>query len=157
MFSLKFDSAMKKGWFWLAFLTISNSLLQFIRTDLDSLTKVVLFFILILNAGILVQLVDRIGSNKDNSEELIIKVPNFSPWGYVWRGYIAIWSMIPILVFIKSIVPIQLPTVKGQFSTFDLILLEPLFFAMAAIAIWTLFSKNRVGQLKFIVSGFRGY
>lgn len=155
MFGVKFNSRMLLAWFFLALLFLGMVLLRLIRPDESVAMKLVLVVTCILNAGILVVLVRFFRGPNRNWRDLSEGAEPLSAWGYFWRAYVAFFSQFPVLVLINLVLPGPLHV--DRFSAVEVALWEVPFVLASAVGTWLLFSRDRIGQAKALLVGFRGY
>ena len=153
MTGFNFDTAMRRGWVSLSLWMLSSSLMQFMRVDLSDATKWTLFAVLLLNSGAVVYLIRHIRTVAQDAAPAAL-----SGWGYAWRGFVAQVLATILLALIRAfVVPIEYARAAGHFGVGDLLFLEVPFLALTAVAIWLLYSHDRMRQARWIVGTIKGF
>jgi hypothetical protein len=76
-------------------------------------------------------------------------------WGLVWRSAVATVASALIKLLIQSVFSIDHTLV--EFSLFNVVAWEVFSLLAIAVSVWVLFSPNRRGQLRMLLSAVRGY
>lgn len=153
MNGFSFDAPMRRGWIGLSLWMLSSSLMQFMRGDLSTATKWTLFVALLLNSAVVVYLIRHIRTVAQDAVPLPL-----TGWGYAWRGFVAQVLATVLLALVRAfLVPIEYARAAGQFDVGALIFLEVPFLALTAIAIWLLYSHDKLRQARWLVGAVRGF
>ena len=155
MFELKFSTQMKKAWVWLSLYLLSLSLLRLVHPTEPIALKLALLAGVIANPGILLYLIRLVRSLRQATHEIIDSSSLLSTWGWFWRAFVLLFFQVPMLLLARLALPINLPV--NEFTALELLLWEGPFTFASAVGAWLLFSRDRLGQLRLMISTVRGY
>jgi hypothetical protein len=153
MTGFSFDAPMRRGWIGLSLWMLSSSLMQFMREDLSTATKCTLFVALLVNSAAVVYLIRHIRTARHDALAV-----GLSGWGYAWRGFVAQVLATVLLALIRAfLVPIEYARAAGHFDVGALLFLEVPFLALTAVAIWLLYSHDKMRQARWLLGAVRGF
>ncbi len=156
MLKVTFTKQMIKAFIYLVFLSVNMSLLDYINIDISITKKIAQFIFQIINSAYTILILDLLCRSKVKLEDIELEITNFSTWGYFWRGYISFYMFIPLWILIVNILPLNLPH-RSEYTAITFLQVEPLYLLCVTMAVWACFSKNRISQLKYILSLIRGF
>jgi len=148
MLRVSFNSKMWIAWGVLAFLAIGYELGRGLM-QADAATASIMLSIALFNPLYLVWLIRALhGPKLVPSDEPPFILPT-SAWGFIWRCYIVYFVQLGISAMILQALPVGKITEALPWELF--------FLISSPIATWLLFSRDRKGQLSYILAAFGGY
>ncbi len=151
--SSAFDAQMWIAWCFLAFIAFGYVVLRIMHSP-SLETQITLAGVALGNPWILIYLIRALRGGNRKCSDLADDAPRLSAWGYFWRSYIVFLSSIPVLAVISEFVPI--PKVI-EATGIELVGWEILFVVSAIFCTWLLFSRDRTGQVKILLSAVQRY
>ena len=155
MLGVKFTLPMKKAWVWLSLYLLSLSLLRLVRPSESLDVNLVLFAKVLLDPGVLIFLIYSARCSYSAGQAEPASSAGLSTWGWFWRAFILHFFQIPVFLLVSLFLPISLNV--QSFGALQLVLWEVPFALASAIGAWLLFSKDRKGQLRLLITSLRGY
>ena len=153
---MKFSIPMLKAFLLLSILMLMMTAMQYISLETSTFFKISFFAMTIANAAFIIKALDILCRKKFTIGDEELDITNFTTWGYLWRGYLSLYALLPIWMLVNLIVPLNPPDTYA-YTTTSLIVYEPVFLVCLIVAIWVFFSNNRVDQLKQLFKIVRGY
>lgn len=147
---MKFTPPMFRAFLIISVLTVIMTGMEYMRYETNLTTKVIYFFITVFDAAFIVAMLDSLCRKPPADFSEAGAGTGFNTWGYLWRAYISYFSLIPLWTLLATIFPLNLPN-RGDYDSGTLLLMLPIAMACWTFAIWLLFSRNRLGQIKFLL------
>jgi hypothetical protein len=147
---MKFTPPMIRAFLILSLLTIIMTGMEYMRYETSLATKVIYFFITVFDAAFIVAMINSLCRKPLADFSDAVAGTGFNTWGYLWRSFISYFSFIPLWTLLVTIIPLNFPD-RGDYDSRTLLLMLPIAMACWTFAIWLLFSRNRLGQIKFLL------
>jgi len=146
-----FDPFMKKAWLALVIIGILISSLPS-PVSYSAVFLMISFIWLAIYTAFVIFLLNKLAT-----EDGVLKTRKaITIWGYIWRSIIVYWiSWIPALFSALILIGVQPDPPHPSIPAFLLIGTLQALFSVAVI--WSIFSKDRKSQIRWLLSLGRGY
>lgn len=154
MFEFDMNRKMKLAWLGLSPLILVYTLgVHIVDPEIPIFVRIGFVISSIVYAGLLIYIINMVrGSSVNTRGDDIIPV-KLSAWSYLWRGLLAYYGQVLIILLLQSILPIHI-NVK-EFTPLERLGWTVPSLLFSVIAAWAFFSRNRLGQIKFLLAGAR--
>ncbi len=154
MFEFEVNSKMKLAWLGLSPMIFLYSLgVHVVDPAISIFVRLAFIASSIIYAGLLIYVINAVRGSSVNTKGGDIIQVKLSGWSYFWRGLVAYFGQVLIILLIQAVLPIHINVQEFTYpERLGWTVPSLLFSAMAA---WLFFSRDRIGQVKALFSGTR--
>ena len=152
-----FQSFARLSWAWViaTWILVSMQLQAFISQGVPLFANWLTLALIAFNTAVAIALLALLRETKRTSSATALHVPPTSIWGYAWRAVVATFAGAFLKFALEYVVSID--HTKVAYSFFNGLIWEIVSLLAILSAAWALFSPDRRGQLRMLLSALRGF